>query len=250
MFLHPIPPDLRPFYKGGYQRIPGDLASLRAIAKTERYRMDPILRHRSQGSLLEIGPWMGIFSCNAKDAGFDVTAIEIDSDCVAFLNNVVGIDAIRSADPAAAMRALGRKFDVITLWHSLEHLPDPWRVLEAAAEHLAPQGLLLIAVPNIESYDFSVLQVGWLHLDAPRHLYFYTARWLEKVCAEIGLRTLEVSTSDRLGHILSRDAWCAHSARILPIKYVRRGLGILLYRIAMWRGPGNTSGLTAIYVKS
>ncbi len=46
---------------------------------------------RAPVQLLEIGPWIGIFSCNAKDAGFDVTAIEMDQNCVNFLNDCVGI---------------------------------------------------------------------------------------------------------------------------------------------------------------
>jgi 2-polyprenyl-3-methyl-5-hydroxy-6-metoxy-1,4-benzoquinol methylase len=249
MFIHPIPPDLRPFYRGGYQRIPKDLAGLRTIAKAEHYRIEPILKYKSQGNLLEIGPWMGIFGCNAKDAGFNVTAIEIDSECVSFLNNIVGVEAIPSADPAAAMRALGRKFDVIALWHSLEHLPDPWNVLQAAAEHLAPQGILLVAVPNIESYDFAAMKARWLHLDAPRHLYFYTAHWLEQVCLANGLKTLEITTSDRLGQILSRNAWGARAGRIIPIKYFRWALGAAMYRVVKRRIGINTSGLTAIFAK-
>jgi 2-polyprenyl-3-methyl-5-hydroxy-6-metoxy-1,4-benzoquinol methylase len=250
MFLHPIPADLRPFYRGGYQPIPKDLAGLREIASAERYRMDSILSYKSRGSLLEIGPWIGIFSCNAKDAGFDVSAIEIDPDCVEFLNNVVGVEAIQSSDPAAAMKALGRKFDVIALWHSLEHLPDPWIVLQTAAEHLAPQGILLVAVPNIESYDFAVLQAKWVHLDAPRHLFFYTASWLEKICRTNGLRTIEISTSDHLGQLLSRNAWHTRAGRIIPIKYVRWVVAKLLHLTAKRRCPGNTSGLTAIFGKS
>jgi 16S rRNA A1518/A1519 N6-dimethyltransferase RsmA/KsgA/DIM1 with predicted DNA glycosylase/AP lyase activity len=58
--------------------------------------MDPVLRYKSGGKLLEIGPWTGIFSCNAKDAGFDVTAMDIDESCVAFLNTTLGIKALHS----------------------------------------------------------------------------------------------------------------------------------------------------------
>ena len=103
--------------------------------------------------------------------------------CVDFLNSVVGVEAIQSSDPAATMSAMEKKFDVIVLWHSLEHLPDPWFVLQSAAKRLAPGGILLIAIPNIESYDFSVLRAAWVHLDAPRHLFFYTARSLQKLCS-------------------------------------------------------------------
>jgi SAM-dependent methyltransferase len=159
LFLDPRPYDMSPFYKGGYQPIPKTLSRLRAMAKREDYRMKPMLNHKMHGQLLEIGPWIGIFSCNAKYAGFAVTAIEMDPQCVDFLNNVVGVKAIQSSDPAATMDAMDESFDVIVLWHSLEHLPNPWLVLQKAAERLAPGGILLIAVPNIESYDFPFSKV-------------------------------------------------------------------------------------------
>jgi 2-polyprenyl-3-methyl-5-hydroxy-6-metoxy-1,4-benzoquinol methylase len=240
---------MSPFYKGGHQLIPTTLSQLRKIAKSEEYRMEPIRKYKKSGRLLEIGPWMGIFSCNAKDAGFEVTAIEMNAQCVDFLNRVVGVRAIQSCDPAATLTAMDERFNVIALWHSLEHLPNPWVVLQLAAERLAPGGILLIAVPNIESYDVSVLKSAWAHLDVPRHLFFYTARSLEKLCSANGLETLELTTSDRLSRILSRNAWCQQAASIVPIKYVRRLLGFLLYQIAKQKSGGNGSGLTAVVIK-
>jgi 2-polyprenyl-3-methyl-5-hydroxy-6-metoxy-1,4-benzoquinol methylase len=250
MFLDPQPVDMAAFYKGGYQPIPKDLTHLRAMSKREIYRMKPILNYKKGGRLLEIGPWIGIFSCNAKDAGFDVTAIEMNAQCVDFLNNVVGVKAIQSSDPAAAMDAMNKKFDVIALWHCLEHLPKPWFVVERAVQRLAPGGILLIAVPNIESYDFSVLKAEWLHLDAPRHLFFYTSRSLERLCRANGLETLELTTSDRLSKGLSRQVWCQRAVSRVPIKYVRRIFGEALYQIAKWKSNGNGSGLTAIFTSS
>jgi 2-polyprenyl-3-methyl-5-hydroxy-6-metoxy-1,4-benzoquinol methylase len=247
IFLDPRPDDMGPFYKNLYTPIPKTLSQLRAIAKTEQYRMEPILKYRKSGTLLEIGPWIGIFSCNAKDAGFEVTAIEMDPQCVDFLRNVVGVKAIQSSDPAAVMNAMDERFDVIALWHSLEHLPNPWLVLQKAAERLAPGGILLIAVPNIESYDFSALRAAWMHLDAPRHFFFFTARSLEKLCSANGLETLELTTSDRLSRILSRMAWHMRATSIVPIKYFRGIVGLLMYQFANHLSEGNGSGLTAIF---
>lgn len=247
IFLDPLPSDMGPFYKGGYQPIPESLSQLRALAMQDAYRMEPILRHKQRGSLLEIGPWIGIFSCNAKDAGFDVTAIETNQQCVDFLQNVVGVKAIQSSDPAETLHAMDKKFDVIALWHSLEHLPKPWLVLQRAAERLAPGGILLVAVPNVESYDYSVLKARWKHLDAPRHLYFYPAAAIEKICMASGLKTLELTTTDRLSRILSRDAWHTRAVSIIRIKYVRGVLGLLLYATAKRKSEGKGSGLTAIF---
>lgn len=250
VFMDSIPDDLRPFYEDGYQKIPDSLTELREIAAQEKYRMKPILAYKSGGKLLEIGPWIGIFSCNAKDAGFDVTAIEIDQDCVDFLNNTVGIRAIQSPNPAEILDTMHGKFDVIVLWHCLEHLPNPWLVIQKAAGRLAPGGILLIAIPNIESYDFSIFKGNWRHLDTPRHLFFYPAKSLVTLCEANGLTRLEVTTKDELSDALSKDVWCTFAAAKIPIKYMR---GIFGWLLCYWarekeKAAENLgSGLTAVF---
>jgi 2-polyprenyl-3-methyl-5-hydroxy-6-metoxy-1,4-benzoquinol methylase len=246
VFMDPIPEDMRPFYRGGYQKIPSNLAELRAIAATEIYRMQPILKYKSGGKLLEIGPWMGIFSCNAKDAGFEVTAIDIDQDCIDFLTHVVGVKALQSSNPADTLARMDETFDVIALWHCLEHLPTPWLVIERAAARLKPGGVLLIAIPNIESAEFSLLKASWQHLDAPRHIYFYPAQSLASICSASGLTVLEMNTKDKLSRRLSRDAWHVWASSKIPIRYVRGVVGLLLHKLVSQRKDAG-SGLTALF---
>ena len=61
-------------------------------------------------------------------------------------------------------------FDVITMWHVLEHLAEPVAALERAAELLAPGGMLIVSVPNNSSGRASIGGDDWLHLDIPRRL--------------------------------------------------------------------------------
>jgi 2-polyprenyl-3-methyl-5-hydroxy-6-metoxy-1,4-benzoquinol methylase len=243
---------MSPFYKGGYSTIPDTYAELRKIAKLEEYRMKPILDRKSGGKLLEIGPWMGSFSSNAKEAGFDVTAIEMDQRCVDFLNTTVGVRAIQSIDPAGTLARMGEQFDVIALWHCLEHLPSPWLVLEQAARRLAPGGILLVAIPNIESYEFSLLGADWRNLDAPRHLYFFPAKLLRKLCAGFGLAALDVTTNDKLSRTFSRETWVIVARRLLPIRWFRGVLALVLGFIANRREAKENSGpgMTAIFQRS
>lgn len=249
VFMGSIPSGLVPFYKGGYQAMPDSLAELRKMAAGERYRMDPILKYKKGGRLLEIGPWIGIFSCNAKDAGFEVTAIEMDQDCVQFLNNTVGIRAIRSSDPADSLDKMEEKFDVIALWHSLEHLRNPWAVIESAAKRLSPGGILLLAIPNIDSYQYSVQKGAWKHLDAPRHLFFFPIDCLTRLCQRYGLQPLEITTADELSNTLSTDSWRSFAKSIIPIRYVRGVLALML-RFAARKRERRTNagaGLTAVF---
>lgn len=246
----PAPDVLRSSYAGGYQKIPANLAELRSIAARETYRMKPILKFKTGGKLLEIGPWMGIFSCNAKDAGFDVTAIDIDQDCIHFLNNTVGIRAVQSSNPAETLSKMNDKFDVIAIWHALEHLPTPWLVVQNAAERLAPGGVLLIAIPNIESYEFSIMKERWRHLDTPRHLYFYPAESLVDLCRLNGLKELELETMDELSDVLSKDTWHHWATTKINIKYVRGVLGRARYYLERNKIKDKKNlgcGLTALF---
>lgn len=248
VFMDTVPEDLRRYYEGGYQEIPSTLAELREVAKTEQYRLEPVLRHKQSGTLLEIGPWMGIFSSNAKDAGFEVSALEIDQRCVNFLNDIVGVRAFQSADPATTIDQLG-EFDVIALWHCLEHLAEPWRMLRNAAAHLAPGGILLVAIPNIGSYEFRLLKERWRNLDAPRHLTFYPMSALIALCEGAGLITLEATTTDELSDRFSAETWQIVASSAPPLPYVRGGVARALKAWAnrKERLEDSGPGITAVF---
>src|ERR1700730_14407915 len=100
VFMANIPTDMEPYYRKGYQSIPRSVAGLRKLAARERFRLRELLKVKSQGKLLEIGPWIGMFSINAKDAGFEVEAMESDGACVDFLSHIVGIKVFQSNNPA------------------------------------------------------------------------------------------------------------------------------------------------------
>jgi SAM-dependent methyltransferase len=250
-----IPEDMAPYYAKGYQPLPESVEDLRRLAANERYRLDELLKLKSGGKLLEIGPWIGIFSINAKDAGFDVEVIENDKACVNFLQNTVGITAFQSNNPAALLSGMTAQYDVVVLWHSLEHLPAPWLVIENAARALKPGGILLVSIPNIDGYDSRVMRSKWLHLDAPRHLYFYSSDALVALCRRLGLAPAHVTTRDRLSVILAIDAWHQYACRAIPIRYVRGLIGRTVGRILWWIArprqmrEGLGSGLTAIFSK-
>src|SRR3954452_24509454 len=106
IFMKSPPQDMSAYYRGGYGHIPTSVPELREIAAAEKYRTEPILRYKSGGRCLEIGPWRGVICSNMKDAGFEVTAIEMDQACVDFLRDRVGIDAIQSTNPADALERL------------------------------------------------------------------------------------------------------------------------------------------------
>jgi len=72
-------------------------------------------------------------------------------------------------------------FDLVTMWHALEHIPDPVSALNRIHSLLKPGGILLVAVPNINSYDAKRYGSEWIALDAPRHLWHFSPSTLRQI---------------------------------------------------------------------
>ena len=81
----------------------------------------------------------------------------------------------------------------IVFWHSLEHLPEPGSTLEHAARLLAPEGVLVVAVPNSDSIQARAFGDRWFALDLPRHLVHLTSGALRMRLRSLGLRIERVS---------------------------------------------------------
>ena len=93
----------------------------------------------------------------------------MSSECCEFLSKEIGVNAVNSDNPAEAIKKMGAH-DVTVLWHNIEHLPDPWACLDAISQNLTPEGILVVATPNPDSFAFKLLGSLWPHIDAPRHV--------------------------------------------------------------------------------
>jgi SAM-dependent methyltransferase len=190
-----VPASLAAYYASGYHTLPATQEAIEASATHERYKIDLVRRFISSGRLLEIGPSWGAFCLLAKRAGFSVEAIEMDPACCEFLEKRIGIRAICRADEAEALEDAAVP-DVIAAWHVLEHLRDPWTFLESAARRLAPGGVLVLALPNPQSFQFRVLGRYWAHIDAPRHLHLVPPQVLAARAEALGLKQELCTTKD------------------------------------------------------
>lgn len=218
LYMREVPANLARYYAGDYygfdaqgeppwRRIP-------LLERAETVRVEMLLRHVAPGRLIEIGAGPGGFAHAAREAGFDVTAIEMDARCCAYLAERVGVRAIESDRPTEALADLPPA-RVIALWHVLEHLPDPGELLARAAERLEPGGVLALGVPNPQSVQFRLLGRRWAHLDAPRHLCLMPAGALLARAGELGLRSVEKTTADPFGEHSNMFGW-ATALRMRP----------------------------------
>lgn len=204
-FLADVPADLGRYYPDEYYELP-DADELDGLAAGEWPKLELLAPAGAHGRLVEIGAGFGVFARAARQAGYEVTAIEMDRRCCDYLESVVGVEAIQSDRPEQALAGLPPS-RAIALWHALEHLPDPWAVLAAAAANLEPEGVLAIAMPNPQAVQFRLLRGRWAHVDAPRHLYLIPAAELTRRAAAAGLDRLELTTSDLAGRHWNRFGW-------------------------------------------
>lgn len=232
--LRPVPTDLASYYPPDYYAIPADRQQLLAGAAAERYKLELVRSFVSGGRLVEIGPAVGGFVALAREAGFDSHAIEMDVECCRFLREVVGVPVWESDEPASVLANWGQ-FDVVAMWHVIEHLENPREVVEAAAASLRPGGIVVIAAPNPGSLQFRLFRARWTHLDAPRHLSLIPAAELIALGRSLGLELVLRTTLDEGTLGWNRFGWRESLAGFASGRYPRAGLrliGSLVGRLA------------------
>jgi SAM-dependent methyltransferase len=201
-----VPADLGRFYPSEYYELP-DAARVDALVPAEMHKLELIRRFADPpGRLVEVGPGSGVFAYAARRADFDVTAIEMDERTCAHLRDTIGIQAVQSARPEASLTELPPS-RAIALWHVVEHVPEPWALLDAAAANLEPGGALALATPNPDSLQFRLLRARWAHVDAPRHLFLLPLDAVRARAEAAGLRLAHVTTTDPAGRHWNRFGW-------------------------------------------
>ncbi len=256
LFLADVPDDLARYYGNGYYPFGADgeptWKTNPTLLSVEQFRVRLLARHTPVGPLIDIGAGSGGFAAAARDAGFDVTAIEMDPDCCAYLREGLGVNAICSDRPMEALAQLPAP-RVIALWHSLEHMQAPADLIAAAAEKLQPAGVLAIGVPNPRSLQFRVLGGRWPHLDAPRHLCLATAEAIIDRAAQGGLRCVELTTNDPCGIESNLHGW-AYGLRRRPAEgpaspALVRTAGVLSKLVAPIERSGNRGAALTILLR-
>ena len=78
-----------------------------------------------------------------------------------------------------------QKFDVITLWHVLEHVENLKSTIKVLKSLLQPEGRIVVAVPNYKSYDAKFYKEHWAAYDVPRHLWHFSQKAIHKLFLEV-----------------------------------------------------------------
>lgn len=135
--------------------------------------------------LLDVGAGTGDFLLTAKKQSWEVFGMEPN---------------LQAADRAAqkgiklqpSLEALSKEqYQIITLWHVLEHMPDLETQIQKLKKLLAEDGTLIIAVPNFKSFDANYYKSFWAAYDVPRHLWHFSKTAIEKIFAKEGLELIK-----------------------------------------------------------
>lgn len=138
--------------------------------------------HKEKGNLLDIGAGTGDFLVTAKVAGWQTTGIEPNENAknLAISKGISFENYIESIE--------NQQFDVITMWHVMEHVPDVEYQIKQLKRLLKPNGTLIIAVPNYKSFDAQHYGKFWAAYDVPRHLWHFSKISIEKLVSRENMK--------------------------------------------------------------
>ena len=137
-----------------------------------------VSRQKDNIHLLDIGSGTGYFLNAAKEKGYTVTGIEKDNNAREYAVSNFELDI---KDEQSLWSIENESFDVITLWHVLEHMENLNEVVAKIKSILIPDGVVILALPNHNSYDAKKYKGYWAAYDVPRHLWHFTPDTVEKL---------------------------------------------------------------------
>jgi len=182
------PDDYEPFMPTRSERLlrPAHLSLHYGIWK--RCRL--VRRHKQSGLLLDVGCATGQFLAEMRRyPDWKVSGVEPNQHAAEFARQAFGL-TVHHGDLHSAAFPAGC-FDAVTLWDVFEHLHQPRAILVEVRRILKPDGILVLRVPSLDSWDARVFGPYWAGLDSPRHLTAFSKDTLARMLSQAGFRVQE-----------------------------------------------------------
>jgi SAM-dependent methyltransferase len=192
----PSPEELRHFYPDNYWFAPDRSATSRL---EESYRRLVLRDHvnfvahalrdsTAQGPLLDVGCGGGLFLGLMRERGHRIVGLDFSPQAAAIAWRRQQVPALVGDLERVPLRP--GSFAGLTMFHVMEHLYDPRAYLRIARELLAPDGRLIVQVPNAASWQARLLGSAWNGADIPRHLVDFRAGDLARMIEDAGFEVL------------------------------------------------------------
>ncbi len=152
---------------------------------TIRSKIRILKRYFKNGSVLDIGCGTGEFLNEVKKSGYSVKGIEPDQNARSSAIKNFNLEVLNENE---IYDRKDSQFDVITMWHVLEHVFRIEERMKQIKSLMTPNGILIIAVPNPGSWDARHYGKFWAAYDLPRHLYHFEQLYLIEMITRFGFR--------------------------------------------------------------
>lgn len=152
-----------------------------------RWKMQLIRKYKVSGNFLDYGCGTGEFLNTCSVSGWSCQGIEPSEQAREIAEQRTGLKIFTHSQ-----NLIGQKFDVITLWHVLEHIHGLVPVLGELKRMLNEDGIILIAVPNYMCNDADCYKEHWAGYDVPRHLWHFSKSTMERLLKNNGLKIKSV----------------------------------------------------------
>jgi 2-polyprenyl-3-methyl-5-hydroxy-6-metoxy-1,4-benzoquinol methylase len=210
----------------------------RKLNLSSKYRI--ISKHSRTGRVLDIGAGTGHFLNYLNKKGWKAQGIEPDKEAAHFARENFNLQI----DSEKKLKELkSDSFDLITMWHVLEHVHNLNERMSDIASLIKPEGLIILALPNPDSFDANYYVKYWAAYDVPRHLYHFRKSDVNKLAKKHNLTVEEI-------YPMKLDAFYV---ALLSEKYIGKKFGVIrAFIIALqsnWKSSSknpNTSSL--IYI--
>lgn len=151
-------------------------------------KLDLVQSFETEGkNLLDVGCGTGDFLAICNKDGWTTLGVEPNSKARTIARNKSGSTVLGSITEIQ-----DQTFDVITLWHVLEHIPNLDKYTKMLRSLLKPNGILIIAVPNHKSYDARYYKEYWAAYDVPRHLWHFSQNAIVKLFEKINMCVVKI----------------------------------------------------------
>ena len=141
-----------------------------------------------KGRLLDIGCGVGDFLGYVKKQGWEIQGVEPSEDAKKIAESRLGF---MPKSPSESTQFEDHSFDVITLWHVLEHVDDLQFQTSEISRLLKSGGRLVIALPNFQSFDCQYYNEMWAAWDVPRHLNHFAPDMLRGMFSSLGFQVID-----------------------------------------------------------
>ncbi|WP_339881122.1 class I SAM-dependent methyltransferase [Polaribacter vadi] len=171
----------------------------------------------STKNILDVGAGTGDFLKVCKDNSWNVFGTEPDVDA----RNIAAKKEIILHEDLSKIK--NSKFDVITLWHVLEHVENLQEYISELENLLSEKGRLIIAVPNYKSYDAKYYKQHWAAFDVPRHLWHFSQTSISKLFSEVDMIVEKILPMKFDAYYVSLLSEKYKSGKMNPVKSFQKG---------------------------